>query len=69
MHTLANSENPDEMLHNSVFHQCLCLLRQKLSPEKNVQFYLEIIICDPLIYSMDHPKFSISNQKEESVSA
>ena len=30
-------------------------------------FYLEIIICDPLIYAMDHPKFILSNQKEESI--
>ena len=32
--TLANSEDPDEMLHNAVFHQRLhCLLRQNQSSE------------------------------------
>ena len=34
MRTLSNSEHPDEMLHDAVFHQGLhCLLRQKLSSE------------------------------------
>ena len=27
------------------------------------------ITCDPSIYTMGHPKFIISNQKEESISA
>ena len=32
MGTLANSEDPDEMLHNGAFHQGLyCLLRQNPS--------------------------------------
>ena len=30
-------------------------------------FYLEII--DPMIYTMDHPKFIVSNKKDESISA
>ena len=48
MHTLANSYDPDEMLHNAAFHQGLhCLLRK--SSEKEIQFYLEILTCDPLI--------------------
>ena len=71
MSTLANNEDPDEMTHYAyytAFHQCLHgLLRQKLSSEKEIQFYLEFIICDPLIYTMDYPKFSFSNQKEESI--
>ena len=63
MCTLASSEDPDEMLHNAAFHQDLhCLPRQKRSSEKELQFNLEIIACDSLIYTMDHSKFIISNQ-------
>ena len=58
MCTLANSEDPDEMLHNAAFHQGLhCLLRQKQISEKEIHFYFEIITCDPSIYIMDHPRF------------
>ena len=63
MHTLANSEDLDEMPQNVAFYR---LLRQKQSSEKEIQFYLKILACDPLIYTMDHPKFIVSNQKEES---
>ena len=34
-----------------------------------IQFYLEIITCDQSIYTLDHPKFIVSNQKEESIYA
>ena len=65
MCTLANSEDPDEMLCNVAFHQVLdCLLRQKRSSEKKTKFYFEIITCDPLIYTMDHPKFIVLNPKK-----
>ena len=30
-----------------------CLLIQKPSSKKEIQFYLEIIVCDPLMYKMD----------------
>ena len=61
--SLANSEDPDEMLHNAAFHRGLhCLLRQTQSSEKEMQFYLEIITFILLIYMMDHPKFIVSNQ-------
>ena len=44
IHTLENSEDPDEMLHNAAFHQGLhCLHRQKQFSEKEIQFYLKII--------------------------
>ena len=33
-----------------------------------MQFYLEIITGDPSIYTMDHLKFIVLNQKEESIS-
>ena len=48
MSTLTKSEDPDKMLHNAAF--CLglhCLRRQIRSEEKEIQFYLEIITCDP----------------------
>ena len=69
MPTLANNEDLDEMPHNTAFHQDLhCLLRQKQSSEKEIQFYLEIITCDPSIYTMDHSTFIILKRKEESIS-
>ena len=67
MCTLANSEGPDEMPHDVAFHQGLhCLPRQKCTSEKEI-YFLEIITCDPSIYTMEHPKFIVSNQKEESI--
>ena len=40
MDTLANIEDPDEMLHNAAFHQGLqCLLRQNQSLKKRIQYY------------------------------
>ena len=51
MVTLANSEDPDEMLHNAAFHQGLhCLLRHYRSSEKEIKYFLEIETCDPSIY-------------------
>ena len=44
MHIFSSSEDPDEMPHNAAFHQGLhCLLKQKLSSEKEKQYHLEII--------------------------
>ena len=41
---LANSEDPDEMLHNAAFHLDLhCLLRQNLSSEK--LFVMFVCFC------------------------
>ena len=59
MGTLANSGDPDEMPHYAAFYLGLhCLLRQNRSSEKEI-FLGEIIICDPLIYTMDHPDLTI----------
>ena len=64
-----NSEDPDEMPHNAAFHQSLhWLLRLKRSSGKEIQSYFEIITCDPLISTMNHPKFIASYQVEESIS-
>ena len=61
MRTLANSEDPDE---NVAFHHSLhCLINPKtISKEKNT-----ISFCDPTNYKMNHPKFMVSNPKEESI--
>ena len=67
--TPKKSENSNEMPRNAAFHQDLhSLLRHKISSEKEIHFCLEIIPCDSLMYSMDLPKFIVSNQKEESIS-
>ena len=59
---MANSEDPDEMLHNVAFHQGLrCLLRQHHSSEKKIQYFFEIITCDPSLYIIDHPDLTVSN--------
>ena len=66
---LANSEYPDEMPHDAAFHQGIhCLLRQKQS-KKAIQYFYKILTCDPSIYTMDHPKFILSNWKEEPIRA
>ena len=45
------------MQHNYAFHLGLhCLLRLRRSSEKEMQFYLEIIMCHPSIYTMNQPK-------------
>ena len=54
--SLANSEDPDEMPHDAAFHQGLHYwLRQNDLNRKKYNFYLEIITCGHLIYTMDHP--------------
>ena len=67
---LTKSENFNVMPHNAVFHQDLHrLLRHKISSEKEIFFCLEIVTCDPLMYTIDLPKFIVLSQKEESISA
>ena len=57
MRPLAHSVDPGEMPHNSVFHQGLhCLLcKNNLQQKKNI-LDVEIITCDPSVYTMGHPK-------------
>ena len=54
-----------DITYNAAFYQGLhCFLRQKKrSSEKDIQFKT----CDPSIYTMDHPKFIVPNQKEKSI--
>ena len=51
MHILANSEGSDEIQYHA-------------QRKKNIQYYLGIITCDPLIYTMDHPKIIVSNRRK-----
>ena len=46
MHTLTNSEDPDVRVY-------IVCINTKLSSKKEIQFYFEIIVCDPLMYKMD----------------
>ena len=65
---MANSEDPDEMLHKAAFHQGLhCLLRQNQSSEKEIIIYLKTITYDPSIYTMDHPDLTASNLMGNSI--
>ena len=67
---MANSKDPDEMPHRAAFHQGLhCLLRQNqyLDEEMFCVFFVEIITCNPsILYTMDHPDFTVSNFVENS---
>ena len=43
MGTLVNIEDPDEMPHDVAFHLGLhCLLRQNLSTEKEIYYFLKL---------------------------
>ena len=41
--------------------------RKKRSSEKEIQYILEIITCDPSIYTMDHPAFIACRFMENSI--
>ena len=65
---MAISEDPDEMLHYAAFHLGLHYSLRQINTQylvKEIQFHLEIIKCDDFIDTIDHPKFIVSNQKEE----
>ena len=66
--TPKKSDNFDEMPQNEAFQQGIhCLLLRTYSfRERNI--YLGMITCDPLTFTMDLPKFIVSNQKEKSIS-
>ena len=52
---MANSEDSDEMLHDA---------KTKLIFRERNTICLEIITCDPSIYTMDHPDFIVCNFME-----
>ena len=65
MRTLTNSEDQVEMPQDAAFQQGIpvhCLLRKKrISETIEINSDLEIITCVPSLYTMDHPKFIVSN--------
>ena len=66
----ADRGDPDLMPHNVTFHQGLHLPKTKMIfREKKMQFYLEIVACDPLNFTMAHSKFIASIQKDEFINA
>ena len=68
MSTWANSDDSDEMPHITAFLQGLKFAKTKMIfRERNSLFLFLIITCDPLIYTMDHLKFIVLNQKVESI--
>ena len=67
---LSNSGGSDKMPHGAAFFSGSALFpKTKRSSENGnlMQYYLEIITCDPSIYTMDYSKFILSNQQEESI--
>ena len=65
----AINEDPDEMPHSVASDSGLHLLLQlKQSLEAEIHYNLEILMVDPLIYIMKHPKFIVLNQMEEPIS-
>ena len=66
MHTFANNEDTDEMLHNAAFDQGLqCSLRQNIQRKKYNN--LEIITCYPSTHRLDYPDFIECSFMESSI--
>ena len=62
MGTLANTIDPDEVLPDAACHQGpYCLLCQNRSSEKEIQYVLDIMTCDPSIYTLNHSDLTASN--------
>ena len=72
MRTSTKSENSDEMPQYAAFHQGIQYTLFAIKDIKDLQrkknIYLGMITCDPLMFTMDLPKFIVSNQKEKSIS-
>ena len=53
---------------NAAFNLDLhCLLRQNRSLDKEIEYCLQIITCDPSIYTVDHPDFIVCSFMENSI--
>ena len=66
--TLKKSENSDEMPQNEAFSSGYTLFAIKnIKDIQRNNIYLGMITCDPLMFTMDLPKFIVSNQKEKSI--
>ena len=60
---MTNSEDPDVMLHNTAFHQglhCLLTYGKAIFKKERKKLFGN--------YTIGHPKFIASNQKEEFIS-
>ena len=66
--TLANIKDPDEMRIIQHFIRVYTICKDKNVLHRNT-IVLEIIACDPSIYTIDLSHFIASNQKGESISA
>ena len=70
---LKNNEDPYQMPHKAAFPggiswgSTLFGKTKRIFTEK-MMFSLEILTCDTSIYTMNHPKYVASNQKEDSIS-
>ena len=64
MGTFANSEDPDEMPHAAALSSGSTLFAKTkmIFRERNTFFYLEIITCDPSIYTIDYPELIVSKK-------
>ena len=67
MSTLANSEDPDEVPHNWAFHKGLHGLQCKNNLQRKNIIFLEIITCNPSIYTMVHPICIVCSFVENSI--
>ena len=63
MRTLVDCLDPDAMSHKGMYR----LLRRTRFSEREMQYVLETIICDPLIYTIDHPDFNVYSLMENSI--
>ena len=66
MSTLANNEDPDETQHDTAFHQ-FAKAKMIFRERNSLLHVFGNLNFDPWIYIMDHPKFIVSSQKEESI--
>ena len=67
MGSLANSGDPDELLHNVVFHHCLhCLLQDKIFLLRNTIIFGNYNLLTPP-FSTDYSNFIVSSFIETSI--
>ena len=59
MGTLANSQDPVKIPLDTAFHQGLSVLFEYQCSDKEINYFLEIITCDPSINTMDHSYFIV----------
>ena len=68
IYSYSDSEDPDEMPYKEALHLGMhCFLIQNRSSDKEKQYILEILTCDPSIYTMDHPDFIVCSFIEYSI--